>query len=137
MQTVNPIADKILNHTATSVEDSLREMIADLDDTVRTRAERYIDDKIDAVKQLAASMKDEDMEQDLHRSLSLMWLELQMEWQRYNDVMSYQMFNGEADPFVVISGSLVSGVQQAVAEGLSDDDIQRLYDIYSESAPVA
>ena len=46
------------------------------------------------------------------------------------------LFSGEADPFTVISGSLVSGIQQIVAEGLSEDEVSRLYQISSESVPV-
>ncbi|MEL6342559.1 MAG: hypothetical protein AAFV53_05465 [Myxococcota bacterium] len=136
MQACNPIAAKILRQSAADAEASLKDMIADLDGTVRERASNYIEEKLHAIKELADSMKDEDMEADLYRSLSLLWLELQMEWQRYNDVMSYQMFNGEADPFIVISGSLVSGVQQAITASLSEEDVTRLYSLYEESAAV-
>lgn len=90
----------------------------------------YATNKIDVIHEMVDAMGHEDDEPELYRSLALLWLELKFEWQRYNQVMNYQvMLKGEADPRVFAKGGICSSAIALIEGLLEPGDLEQLVDL--------
>jgi hypothetical protein len=78
----------------------------------RERLRGYGAHKLAALADLASTLHTADDEPELVRLLAACWLELRCEWECYNNVSNYHLFNfgTDAQPEVMAAAALTSGM---------------------------
>ncbi len=82
---------------------------------------------------LAESLTDLTMDGDDSEALAALpsiWLEMRLEWNRYNNQMQYQTFNrGQADPYLMAMGACLSYIIGVVENFINSEDLFWIYKI--------
>lgn len=100
---------------------------------VETKLDTYMRDKVQGIHDVADAISETEDREDLYRTLAHYWIELRVEWDRYNNVMNYQlMSSGQQDPLIVAKGTACSEVLGWLEEVMEEDDLAALADFCSE-----
>ncbi len=101
-------------------------------ESVSQKLEQYMRDKVQGIHDLADALSTAEDRDDLYRTLAHYWIELRVEWDRYNNVMNYQLASGEQDPLVVGKGTACSELLTWLEDVMEQDDLSAMADFCSE-----
>lgn len=100
---------------------------------VDARLRMYANERLLAVYHLVDALGDPDDEQELYGLICNLWLELRMEWTRYNQVMQYQLIRGgECDLELVARGGVCSAILGWLEGCLGPKDQEFLVDLAAD-----
>ena len=114
-----------------AIKSTLEAMEAD--ETTAKRLDAYMREKVSGIHEVADAISHAEDRDDLYRTLAHYWIELRVEWDRYNNVMNYQLLSsGEQDPVVVAKGTACSEVLCWLEEVMEEEDLSAMADFCSE-----
>lgn len=103
------------------------------DSTTAKRLEQYMREKVEGIHDLADALSQTEDRDDLYRTLAHFWIELRVEWDRYNNVMNFQLMSGgEQDPVVVAKGTACSEILTWLEEVMEEEDLSAMAEFCSE-----
>lgn len=103
------------------------------DEKVAQKLEAYMREKVQGIHDLADALSQAEDRDDLYRTLAHFWIELRVEWDRYNNVMNFQLTStGEQDPLVVAKGTACSEILTWLEEVMEQEDLTAMADFCSE-----
>ncbi|MEO1233400.1 MAG: hypothetical protein AAFZ18_31345 [Myxococcota bacterium] len=117
------------------MEEALKSTLEALeaDDSTGARLETYMREKVTGIHDLADALSQAEDREDLYRTLAHFWIELRVEWDRYNNVMNFQlMSSGEQDPLVVAKGTACSEILTWLEDVMAEEDLSAMADFCSE-----
>lgn len=117
-----------------------RKLFAEMIHTLSTLTEQEVTDIYSfyeaTIESIASSLSDlclDDDDSEAHASLPSLWLELRLEWNRYNNQMQYQTFSlGEAKPYLMAKGASLSYVLGVIETFINSEDLFWVYKIASQ-----
>jgi hypothetical protein len=119
--------------------DKMNEVLAstleavEADGSVSSKLEAYMREKVQGIHDLADALGSAEDRDDLYRTLAHFWIELRVEWDRYNNVMNFQLLStGEQDPLVVAKGTACSEILTWLEDVMQEEDLAAMADFCSE-----
>lgn len=98
-----------------------------------TNVHKFYDETIEGIAESINDLRIDDDDSEAHASLPSLWLEIRLEWNRYNNQMQYQTFTlGEAKPFLMAKGSCLSYILGVVETFINSEDLFWVYKIASQ-----
>lgn len=103
------------------------------DEATAKRLDHYMREKVQGIHDLADALSQAEDRDDLYRTLAHFWIELRVEWDRYNNVMNFQLMSGgEQDPLVVAKGTACSEILTWLEEVMEEEDLSAMAEFCSE-----
>ncbi len=94
---------------------------------------KFYNDTIEGISSSINDLRIDDDDSEAHGSLPSLWLEIRLEWNRYNNQMQYQTFSlGEAKPFLMAKGACLSYILGVIETFINSEDLFWVYKIASE-----
>lgn len=103
------------------------------DDNVKSKLDSYMREKVQGIHDLADALSQAEDRDDLYRTIAHFWIELRVEWDRYNNVMNFQLMSGgEQDPLVVAKGTACSEILTWLEDVMEEEDLSAMAEFCSE-----
>lgn len=94
---------------------------------------KFYDEMIEGIASSINDLRIDDDDSEAHASLPSLWLELRLEWNRFNNQMQYQTFTlGEAKPFLMAKGSCLSYILGVIETFINSEDLFWVYKIATQ-----
>lgn len=102
-------------------------------DSVGSKLDSYMREKVQGIHDLADALSQAEDRDDLCKTLAHFWIELRVEWDRYNNVMNFQLMgSGEQDPLVVAKGTACSEILTWLEDVMQEEDLSARADFCAE-----
>lgn len=129
----NEIVETLRSEETRTLFNQMVESLETLKEDEVVLVHKFYEDTIEGIASSINDLRIDEDDSEAHASLPSLWLELRLEWNRYNNQMQYQTFTiGEAKPFLMAKGSCLSYILGVIETFINSEDLFWVYKIASQ-----